>query len=100
MSCRRYVNISVFTCHIAVQASGITVNAYMGKDSVAPFLKDSGRAVFVLCKTSNKSSADFQTLPVGGGRQLFEQVAKVAQDEWNADNNVGLVIGATDIEVC
>jgi orotidine-5'-phosphate decarboxylase len=81
----------------------------MGIDSVAPFLKHGNRAVFVLCKTSNPSSNDFQTLriksasadSVGGedGRMLYEQVAKVAQESWNTGGAVGLVVGATDVEV-
>ena len=75
----------------------------MGIDSVQPFLDNTGRAVFVLCKTSNKSSNEFQTLRVtnaaGEQRMLYEEVAKVAQERWNADGTMGLVIGATDVEV-
>lgn len=40
----------------------MTLHGYMGLDSVAPFLKDSRAGVFVLCKTSNPTSEDFQTL--------------------------------------
>lgn len=43
-------------------ATGVTLHGYMGLDSVAPFLKDSRAGVFVLCKTSNPTSEDFQTL--------------------------------------
>ena len=76
----------------------------MGLDSVEPFLKFSDRAVFVLCKTSNPSSNDFQTLRVtneaGDSCMLYEQVARIAQEKWNGHNTMGLVIGATDVEVC
>ena len=54
--------------------------------------------MFVLCKTSNPSSADFQTLQVNDGRMLYEHIAKRAQEQWNTDGNMGLVIGATDVE--
>ncbi|CAM9223990.1 unnamed protein product, partial [Ectocarpus sp. 13 AM-2016] len=79
-------------------AHAITLNAYMGVDTVDPFLKDPARGVFVLCKTSNKSSNELQTLPVGNsGKALFEEVASLCQS-WNKDNNVGLVVGATDAD--
>jgi len=78
-----------------------TVNPYLGYDSIEPFLKYPDRGVFVLCKTSNASSADFQDLlcrPPSRGRQkavpLFETVAAAAQ-RWNTGGNIGLVIGAT-----
>ena len=81
-----------------LRADAITLNAYMGLDSVAPFLKDKRRGVFLLCKTSNKSSDDLQTLPVGAtGQMLYEKMAALAQ-AWNGDGNVGLVVGATDTE--
>lgn len=78
-----------------------TVNPYLGYDSVEPFLKYPDKGVFVLCKTSNASSADFQDLlcpPFPGGEQepvpLFERVAARAR-EWNTGGNIGLVVGAT-----
>jgi orotidine-5'-phosphate decarboxylase len=78
-----------------------TVNPYLGYDSVEPFLKYADRGVFVLCKSSNASSADFQDLlcrPSSSGKHkavpLFERVAAKAQ-EWNTGGNIGLVIGAT-----
>ena len=77
----------------------------MGIDSVNPFLRhgEGSGAVFVLCKTSNPSSSDFQTLRVtdsedGQTRMLYEQVAKVAEEKWNDNGTMGLVIGATDVE--
>jgi orotidine-5'-phosphate decarboxylase len=61
------------------------------------FIKDAGRGVFILCKTSNPSSSQIQTLPIAGkGHAVFEAVALLAQTEWNTLNNVGLVVGATD----
>jgi orotidine-5'-phosphate decarboxylase len=74
-----------------------TVNPYQGEDSVAPYLEDPARGAFVLCKTSNPGSGDFQDLQCddsGITRPLFEIVARRAV-EWNRSGNVGLVVGAT-----
>ncbi|GLE03328.1 hypothetical protein PINS_up012218 [Pythium insidiosum] len=84
-----------------LEAHSITLAPYMGQDSIDPFIRGKAeRGCFVLCKTSNPSANDFQTLPVavaGESRALFEQVAIKCQ-EWNSEDNVGLVVGATDIE--
>ncbi len=78
-------------------ADAVTINAYMGYDSVQPFLCCPGKGVFLLCKTSNPGSVDIQDLPLASGNapyRLYEKVALMAQ-EWNVDNNIGLVVGAT-----
>jgi uridine monophosphate synthetase len=83
------------------KASAVTINGYMGVDSIAPFTKDPSKGVFVLCKTSNPSSSEVQSLalgPASGGSLVFEQVAKLATGPWNGNHNVGLVVGATDID--
>ncbi|KAJ0403923.1 hypothetical protein P43SY_009416 [Pythium insidiosum] len=84
-----------------LEAHSITLAPYMGQDSIDPFIRGKPqRGCFVLCKTSNPSADDFQTLPVavaGESRALFEQVAIKCQ-EWNSEDNVGLVVGATDVE--
>ncbi len=75
----------------------VTVNPYLGHDSLEPFLAYRERGVFILCRTSNPGSADFQELRCGFGRRsvpLYEIVARKAA-EWNTAGNVGLVIGAT-----
>lgn len=80
-----------------LHAHAITLAPYMGQDSIDPFIRGHPeRGCFVLCKTSNPSANDFQTLSVGA-RALYEQVAIKCQ-EWNSDDNVGLVVGATDVE--
>jgi uridine monophosphate synthetase len=79
----------------ALGASALTVNPYLGRDAVAPFLEDPQKGVFLLCKTSNPGSADLQDLPVGlHGFQLYEEIALLAQ-KWNTHQNLGLVVGAT-----
>ncbi len=73
----------------------VTVSPYLGFDSLEPFISYVDKGVFVLCKTSNPGSQDFQALPVGPeGVPLYEIVARRAQD-WNAEGNIGLVVGAT-----
>ncbi|MFC1962617.1 orotidine-5'-phosphate decarboxylase [Chloroflexota bacterium] len=75
-----------------------TVNPYLGYDSLEPFLQYSEKGVFILCKTSNTGSRDFQDLPCRESAEepvpLFEKVARKAL-EWNTRGNIGLVVGAT-----
>ena len=72
----------------------VTVNPYMGRDSLEPFLSRADRGVFVLCRTSNPGGADLQDLELASGERVYERVAALA-DLWNANGNVGLVVGAT-----
>jgi orotidine-5'-phosphate decarboxylase len=76
------------------RADAITVNPYLGRDSLEPFLDRADRGVFVLCRTSNPGGADLQDLELAGGDRLYEKVAALA-DLWNREGNVGLVVGAT-----
>lgn len=69
----------------------ITVNSYMGKDSVQPFLEYSDKITFLLGLTSNEGAEDFQLV---GDPPLYEQVIKKAV-LWNLHNNIGFVMGAT-----
>ncbi len=71
----------------------ITVNPYMGYDSVEPFIRNPGKGAFILCLTSNPGSKDFQYLSDGTMR-WFEHVALRVRD-WNHNKNCGLVVGAT-----
>ncbi|MCK0511567.1 orotidine-5'-phosphate decarboxylase [Aromatoleum buckelii] len=76
-------------------ADAITVNPYMGRDSVEPYLEYADKGVILLCRTSNPGGSDLQFLDVGGGERLFERVARLVADEWNASGNCSLVVGAT-----
>jgi orotidine-5'-phosphate decarboxylase len=81
------------------RAGAATVSPYMGRDSLEPFLRRADRGVFVLCHTSNPGAGDLQELPVDG-TPLYLKVAQRC-NEWNTNDNVGLVAGATypaDIE--
>jgi orotidine-5'-phosphate decarboxylase len=74
----------------------VTLNPYMGYDSMRPFLEYKEKGIFVLCLTSNSGSKDFQMLQVDG-KPLYQLVAeKVAY--WNKEQNCGLVVGATHPE--
>jgi uridine monophosphate synthetase len=77
----------------------ITLNPYLGRDSLDPFLIDPERGAFLLCKTSNPGSADLQDLVLAenSGLLLYEKVAQLAQS-WNIRGNIGLVVGATQPE--
>jgi len=75
-------------------ADAITVNPYMGRDSLDPFLAREEAGVFVLCRTSNPGGADLQDLELTSGEPLYRRVAALA-DLWNEHGNVGLVVGAT-----
>jgi orotidine-5'-phosphate decarboxylase len=72
----------------------ITVNPFLGRDSLEPFLEREDRGIIVLCRTSNPGGADIQDLELASGEPVYERVAALA-DTWNRNDNVGLVVGAT-----
>jgi len=93
----------------------ITLNPYLGKDSVEPFIQNSEKGVFLLCKTSNAGSGDLQDLIVTKDEgqmteekassprppssvPLYVHVALLAK-KWNTKNNIGLVVGATHPQI-
>lgn len=95
------------TC-ASIPFDAITVNPYLGIDGVQPFLEvcaENKKGIFILVKTSNPSSADFQDLIVNGEKEtLAEHVAKRVQ-EWGGDSvgkhsysSIGAVVGATHPE--
>jgi len=74
-----------------------TVNPYLGFDSIEPFIQYRDKGVFILCRTSNASAVDLQSLRFEAEpdyRPLFEIVAQKAS-QWNTYGNIGLVVGAT-----
>jgi orotidine-5'-phosphate decarboxylase len=75
-------------------ADAVTLNPYMGRDSAAPFLQREDRGCVFLCHTSNAGARDFQELDVGG-EPLYQRIARTIANEWNADGNCALVVGAT-----
>ena len=75
-------------------ADAVTVNPYMGEDSVRPFLARKDRGALILCRTSNPGGKDFQNLMLEG-LPLYRHVARRATGPWNEFGNVMLVVGAT-----
>jgi orotidine-5'-phosphate decarboxylase len=75
-------------------ADALTVNPYLGKDSIDPYLAWPDKGVLLLCRTSNAGGSELQTLDVGG-RKLYEHVAGLVAHQWNATGQCGLVVGAT-----
>ena len=85
-----------------IDADFLTINPYMGSDSVVPFVeecKKHDKGLFILVKTSNPSSGEFQDQKVGE-KAVYELVGKKV-DEWGLDtvkegySDVGAVVGAT-----
>ena len=77
------------------EADALTVNPYMGFDSVEPYLEFSDRGLIVLCRTSNPGGSDLQNLTVEGGRKLYQYVAELVAGKWNIHGQNALVVGAT-----
>ena len=82
----------------------VTVNPYLGIDGVKPFIddcKEYGKGIFILVKTSNKSSGELQDLKLENGTTIYEKVAELV-NSWGEDlvgeygySSVGAVVGAT-----
>lgn len=77
------------------QADALTVNPYMGFDSIEPYLAFPGRGLIVLCRTSNPGGSDLQNLALANGRKLYEHVAELVAGPWNRHGQNALVVGAT-----
>jgi len=77
------------------KADAVTINPFMGFDSLEPFLEYKEKGIFILCLTSNPGSKDFQTVPEEN--PLYLQIAKKVKI-WNRFNNCGVVVGATKPE--
>jgi orotidine-5'-phosphate decarboxylase len=75
-------------------ADAVTVNPYMGSDSVEPYMAWEDRGVIVLCRTSNAGGSDLQFLDVGG-QPLYQHVARLVAEKWNKNGQCALVVGAT-----
>ncbi|MCW2975300.1 MAG: Orotidine 5-phosphate decarboxylase [Actinomycetia bacterium] len=85
-------------------ADAVTLNPYLGGDSVEPFLaacRRNGAGIFCLVKTSNPGGADIQDVSLADGRRLWEHVAGLVH-AWGGDlvgerglSAVGAVVGAT-----
>ncbi|MEK7171168.1 MAG: orotidine-5'-phosphate decarboxylase [Patescibacteria group bacterium] len=90
-------------------ANAVTVHPYLGQEAMKPFLDRADKGIFVLCRTSNPGAGEFQDLevrsPVAAGAvhvvptsenstPLYQYVARQVANEWNANGNCALVVGA------
>lgn len=75
-------------------AHAVTVNPYMGGDTIRPFLEHPNGAAIVLCRTSNAGSGEFQSRLIDGV-PLYQHVARNAANDWSQHGDVSLVVGAT-----
>lgn len=75
----------------------ITINPYMGFDSIQPFLSYHDKINFILALTSNPGSNDFEKLKLDNGLYLYQQVINTVTS-WNVEKNCGLVFGATNLD--
>jgi orotidine-5'-phosphate decarboxylase len=94
-----------YAAAFAPLADAVTVNPYLGRDSLEPFFEREGLGVLAILKTSNPGSADVQDLPLADGRPLWQHVAGLL-DRWGEDHvgesglsTVGAVVGATHPEI-
>ena len=78
-----------------LKADALTLHPYLGKESVQALLKREDKFFFILCKTSNPGSGQFQDLKLTTGRKFYEEVALKVAHDWNTKGNCGLVVGAT-----
>ncbi len=86
-----------------LRANCITLNPYLGKDSIEPFVRDPQRGAFLLAKTSNAGSMDIQNalvLPSGSDSPMpmYIYIAHLAQ-EWNVNNNIGIIVEAAHPQI-
>ncbi len=72
----------------------VTLNPYLGRDALQPFLRRTDKACLILCRTSNPGAGDIQDLPVDG-KPMWLKVAEKVCKEWNNNQNCMLVVGAT-----
>jgi orotidine-5'-phosphate decarboxylase len=72
----------------------VTLNPYLGRDALDPFLKRADKGCILLCRTSNPGSGELQSLLVDG-QPLWLHVARKVAEEWNTHGNCMLVVGAT-----
>lgn len=81
-------------CFDRLGADSVTLNAYMGRDTLKPFLEYADKGIYLLGVTSNPGAVDIELQSVGD-RHVFELVA----DMTKASSQVGLVLGLTNASV-
>lgn len=77
------------------QADAVTVNPYMGFDSIQPYLDYKNKGVIILCRTSNPGGSDLQFQVTENQQPLYLRVADMVANKWDTDKQCALVVGAT-----
>lgn len=77
-----------------LRADAITLHPYLGQEAVEPFLERQDKFSFILVKTSNTGSDEFQNLKISG-KPLYKIVAENVYKKWNKYGNCGVVVGGT-----
>jgi orotidine-5'-phosphate decarboxylase len=72
----------------------VTLNPYLGREALEPFLARADKGCIILCRTSNPGAGEWQDLEIGG-KPLWQMVAERVRDHWNTRGNCMLVAGAT-----
>lgn len=81
-------------CFDYLHVDAVTLQPYLGKEALEPFLKHKDKGLIILCKTSNDGSGEFQNLTIDN-QALYQKVAREVAEKWNTNNNCLLVVGAT-----
>jgi orotidine-5'-phosphate decarboxylase len=84
-------------CFDRWKADAVTLNPFLGYDSIEPFLDYAGKGVYLLAVTSNPGSADFQRRTLADGRKVFELVTALGERARSEQRltDVGYVVGLT-----
>lgn len=77
-----------------LEVDAVTVNPYLGFDSLEPFFKRADKGIFILCRTSNPGASDFQDLKIGK-EPLYINIAKKVTKWQEKYPNIMMVVGAT-----
>ncbi|NUZ04534.1 orotidine-5'-phosphate decarboxylase [Piscinibacter koreensis] len=77
------------------RADALTLSPFLGLDSIEPYLAYADKGLFLLCRTSNAGGSDLQAQTLGSGARLYEHIAATAEQAWNRNGQLGLVVGAT-----
>lgn len=75
-------------------ADAITLQPYLGREALQPFLDRKDKGNIILCRTSNPGAGEFQDLLVGG-KPVYQRIAEQVVAKWNTNENCALVVGAT-----
>lgn len=77
-----------------LKVDAITLHPYLGGEAIKPFLDRADKGCIVLCRTSNPGAGELQDLKING-EPLYKHVARKVANEWDANKNCMLVVGAT-----